>query len=257
MTLGARRRRGPGRRQAPPDWTVPARKPGILELDDGGRSDRSRYHSRMQKLIPREFGGPDVTAWAAIHLDWRFRTDGTLNARPITAGWDTGASHTVIDDDLARELFDARTGSVDGQLTLDAHAFDPLEMRVVELSGAGVDVLVGHSFFARHRVLFDFPRSMLYVERSTRSRERVLSASDPLRLQARPPTLPAPFDPGPSRLDRWRPARRGRVSYTVIMPDAISRIPRELRRELARLSRQQKRPASDIVREALRRHVAP
>ncbi len=41
------------------------------------------------------------------------------------------------------------------------------------------------------------------------------------------------------------------------MADAISfRIPRDLRRELARLARQQKRPISDIAREALRRYVA-
>ncbi len=41
------------------------------------------------------------------------------------------------------------------------------------------------------------------------------------------------------------------------MADAISfRIPRDLRRELARLARQQKRPISDIAREALRRYVS-
>lgn len=41
------------------------------------------------------------------------------------------------------------------------------------------------------------------------------------------------------------------------MTDAISfRIPRELRRHLTRLARQQKRPVSDIAREALRRYVA-
>ncbi len=41
------------------------------------------------------------------------------------------------------------------------------------------------------------------------------------------------------------------------MADAISfRIPRDLRRELARLSRRLKRPVSDIAREALRRYVA-
>lgn len=41
------------------------------------------------------------------------------------------------------------------------------------------------------------------------------------------------------------------------MADAISfRIPRELRRELTRLSKRQKRPVSDIAREALRRYIA-
>lgn len=40
------------------------------------------------------------------------------------------------------------------------------------------------------------------------------------------------------------------------MADAISlRIPRELRLDLARLSRQQKRPVSEIAREAIRRYV--
>ena len=41
------------------------------------------------------------------------------------------------------------------------------------------------------------------------------------------------------------------------MNEAISfRIPRELRRELRRLARQQKRPVSEIARDALRRYVA-
>ena len=41
------------------------------------------------------------------------------------------------------------------------------------------------------------------------------------------------------------------------MADAISfRIPRDLRRELTRLARQQKRPVSEIAREALRGYVA-
>jgi len=41
------------------------------------------------------------------------------------------------------------------------------------------------------------------------------------------------------------------------MSDAISfRIPPELRRELNRLAKRTKRPASEIAREALRRHLA-
>ena len=41
------------------------------------------------------------------------------------------------------------------------------------------------------------------------------------------------------------------------MSDAISfRIPPELRRELARLCKRQKRPASEVAREALRRYLA-
>ncbi len=41
------------------------------------------------------------------------------------------------------------------------------------------------------------------------------------------------------------------------MADAISfRIPPELRRELARLCKRQKRPVSDVAREALRRYIA-
>jgi predicted transcriptional regulator len=41
------------------------------------------------------------------------------------------------------------------------------------------------------------------------------------------------------------------------MADAISfRIPPDLRRELARLCKRQKRPASEVAREALRRYIA-
>ncbi len=41
------------------------------------------------------------------------------------------------------------------------------------------------------------------------------------------------------------------------MADAISiRIPPELRRALARLCKRQKRPVSDVAREALRRYIA-
>ncbi len=41
------------------------------------------------------------------------------------------------------------------------------------------------------------------------------------------------------------------------MSDAISfRIPPELRRALARLCKRQKRPVSDVAREALRRYIA-
>lgn len=55
----------------------------------------------------------------------------------------------------------------------------------------------------------------------------------------------------PYRLD----GRAGRHTMSD-MSDAISfRLPPELRRELARLCKRQKRPASEVAREALRRYI--
>ncbi len=118
----------------------------------------------LPAAAPGSDDGIDVSGWAALRIDGRRRTVAAINGRAITAGWDTGASHTVIDDDLARTLFGRERGGVECALTLDGHAFDAVEMRVIELRGSGVDVLVGHNFFTRHRVLFDFAGGIVYLE---------------------------------------------------------------------------------------------
>lgn len=106
----------------------------------------------------------DVSGWIALRMNDQQRTAAAINGRTITAGWDTGASHTVIDNDLAQTLFGPDRTTVDAWLTLDGREFDPIEMRVIELRGAGVGVLLGHNFFTQHRVLFDFPNGTVYVE---------------------------------------------------------------------------------------------
>jgi predicted aspartyl protease len=113
---------------------------------------------------PRETDGIDVSTWTALRINDMQRTAAAIDGTAIIAGWDTGASHTVMDNDLAKKLFDRDSGTVECALTLDGRTFDFIEMRIIELRGARVDVIVGHSFFARHRVLFDFPNGMVYVE---------------------------------------------------------------------------------------------
>lgn len=107
--------------------------------------------------------GPEAASWSAVRVDKRLRNDATIDGRAIKAGWDTGASHTVLDNTVAEKIYGITTGRVNGQLTLDGHEFDPIELRVIELRGAGVDVLIGHNFFMQHQVLFDFPAQITYI----------------------------------------------------------------------------------------------
>jgi hypothetical protein len=106
----------------------------------------------------------DVSTWTSVRINGKLRMKAAVGDTPIQAGWDTGASHTVLDDDVADAVFHQREGAVRGELTLNDHAFGDIEFRVIELGGARVDALLGHNFFQRHRVLFDFTRGTAFIE---------------------------------------------------------------------------------------------
>ncbi len=111
----------------------------------------------------------DTSSWIHCPLSRARTSPGKLAATPVTVGWDTGASHNVIDPSAAAGIVSA--GGINSSGTpftttvwIGNHAFRAVEMRQYNLRGAHVDVLLGHGFFVRHRVLFDFKNKCVLIE---------------------------------------------------------------------------------------------
>ncbi len=127
------------------------------------------YPSRMVIYPDASAGELDTSSWIRCPLS-RLRTSpGTLADAPVTIGWDTGASHNVVDPSAAAAVAppagaDSPREPLTTTLRLGDHAFESVELRRYELRGARVDLLLGHGFFMEHRVLFDFKHSRVLIE---------------------------------------------------------------------------------------------
>jgi hypothetical protein len=127
------------------------------------------YPSRMVLYADAAACPVETDSWVRCPLSESRTTPGQMKGAPITVGWDTGASHTVIDFATAARVqtapgLGASDAPIEETIWMGGHGFNSVQMRTYNLSGARVDVLLGHGFFSRHRVLFDFTDGHVLIE---------------------------------------------------------------------------------------------
>ena len=110
--------------------------------------------------------GFDEAAWIRVPIDTNRASPAVLADRPIVAGWDTGASHMIISPTHARRLGGGQSSEpISAMIELAGHPLGPFELHVRTLQAARFDVLIGHAFFVRHRVFFEFTDGVVWVKR--------------------------------------------------------------------------------------------
>lgn len=105
----------------------------------------------------------DLAAWTPVSISKHLHTKVLIAGEELTALFDTGANHTVIDPGCADRLFGAGTEDIVSDVTIAGRTIPELRLTRHDLSGARVDLILGTNFFRRQPVLFDFAEDAVWL----------------------------------------------------------------------------------------------